>query len=186
MSDLWTSLLPIVTAGVFGTGGILVGRRQTTDQATVEHGQWLRGQRQEAYVQFLEAWEKALTQYKEMEETISWAPSDPERLTHVGNFEEAEYQAYWDGTQKVIDDVRPFLERVVILGPTPVERAAGVLNTTLVEIRQAILRELADSPEPSSQWQDYREAMSWTSEQRQMLVKAARDAMRAAPRPGAE
>ena len=188
MSNTAATILTAIAGGLFTLGtatiGYRGGRRQTTDQAGVEHGQWLRGQRQEAYVQFLEQWEKALTEYKEMEDPISSAPYDPERSSYPGNFDEAEYNAYYGATQKPLDDVRPFLERVIILGPAQVERAADVLNTTLVEIRQTLLRELADSPEASSQWRDFREAVSRAPEQRQMFVKAARDAMRTAPRPG--
>ncbi|MEV8547233.1 hypothetical protein [Streptomyces sp. NBC_01261] len=59
MSEAWAAVVAAVAAGFFGIGGILtgiiVGRRQTTDQATVEHGQWLRGQRQQAYLAFLSA-----------------------------------------------------------------------------------------------------------------------------------
>ncbi|WP_345656587.1 hypothetical protein [Streptomyces siamensis] len=48
MSEAWAAIIAAVAAGVFGIAGILTGivagRRQTVDQATVEHGQWLRGQ----------------------------------------------------------------------------------------------------------------------------------------------
>ncbi|MFE2821919.1 hypothetical protein [Streptomyces sp. NPDC059271] len=61
MSEAWAAIIAAVAAGFFGIGGILtgiiVGRRQTTDQATVEHGQWLRGQRQAAYTEALAAWD---------------------------------------------------------------------------------------------------------------------------------
>ncbi|MFE2297945.1 hypothetical protein ACFXAW_07090 [Streptomyces sp. NPDC059445] len=59
MSEAWAAIIAAIAAGFFGIGGILtgiiVGRRQTMDQATVEHGQWLRGQRQQAYLAFLAA-----------------------------------------------------------------------------------------------------------------------------------
>ncbi|WP_367324743.1 hypothetical protein [Streptomyces sp. HUAS ZL42] len=48
MGEQWGTVVAalIGVGGVFG--GIFLGRRQVTDQAAVEHGQWLRGQRREA------------------------------------------------------------------------------------------------------------------------------------------
>ncbi|MFE4658193.1 hypothetical protein ACFRFJ_16100 [Streptomyces hydrogenans] len=45
--------------------GVWVGRRQVRDQAKVEHEQWLRGQRQEAFVDFLALWDEAVAQLDE-------------------------------------------------------------------------------------------------------------------------
>lgn len=59
MSESWGMLAAAIAAGLLGIGGVLlglvVGRRQVSDQAQVEHGQWLRGQRMEAYLEFLRA-----------------------------------------------------------------------------------------------------------------------------------
>ncbi|MFG2125363.1 hypothetical protein [Streptomyces sp. NPDC048710] len=52
------------TLGLAGTFGVAyVGyhgtRRQTADQASIEHGQWLRGRRQEGYTALFPAWDAA-------------------------------------------------------------------------------------------------------------------------------
>ncbi|RVU14599.1 hypothetical protein EOT10_40620 [Streptomyces antnestii] len=138
MNALWTALLPAIAAGVFGIGGVLLGRRQTTDQAEVEHGQWLRGQRLEAYVQFLEAWEEALADYQNMQDTWD-AYTDANPIYQAQNGEEMIFGAVSDRTHGFIVAVRPLRERVQILGPARVETAASVLHTTLVELRQELL-----------------------------------------------
>ena len=127
----------VIATGVFGIAGTLagmyVGRRQMTDQAQVEHGQWLRGQRQEAYVQFLNAWEEALTQYRGDAE--DWYSQTAEIPFYEGDGEDAMLESVANDTQQALARVQPFLERVQILGPNRVEQAAAVLNTTLVDIR---------------------------------------------------
>ncbi|MFF0778473.1 hypothetical protein [Streptomyces sp. NPDC003720] len=66
MNEAWAAIIAAIAGGVFGIAGILagiyVGRRQTTDQADVEHQQWIRGQRQQTYTQFLAAWDTAINQ----------------------------------------------------------------------------------------------------------------------------
>lgn len=57
MGEQWATIMAAVIAVCGVPVGILVGRWQVTDQAAVEHGQWLRGQRQEAYIALLDAWD---------------------------------------------------------------------------------------------------------------------------------
>ena len=53
MTEAWGIVIAAIIA-VAGTAvGYSAGRRQVRDQALVEHGQWLRAQRQEAYYAFL-------------------------------------------------------------------------------------------------------------------------------------
>ncbi|CAM5553100.1 hypothetical protein SBADM41S_11256 [Streptomyces badius] len=51
--------------GRAGVSGFRAGRQQVKDQAQVEHEQWLRGQRQEAYADFLAAWDAAYAALKQ-------------------------------------------------------------------------------------------------------------------------
>ncbi|MFJ6691658.1 hypothetical protein [Streptomyces sp. NPDC091294] len=64
MDQGWAAVVAAIAAGVFGiTGalcGIVVGRRQAADQATVEHGHWLREQRLQAYTDLLAAWDETV------------------------------------------------------------------------------------------------------------------------------
>jgi hypothetical protein len=89
-------------------------------------------------------------------------------------------------TQKPIDELRPFLERVQILGPTMVERAASDLNSRLTVLQQWMLQRLSRGSEPGSSWGDIYRVMPGTDQQRQMFVAAARGVMQAAPKPDAE
>ena len=187
MSDTAATIITAIAGGLFALGAAYIGyrggRRQTADQAQVEHQQWLRGQRQEAYVQFLEYWEKALALYADMEEYWheDWIYVHPD---YEGDPTDDMAQTIGEAAQKPINDLRPFLERVIILGPTTVEKTARELNTTLIELRQQIGQQIPGFGPPDATWGEFHRLMSWAPEQRQMFVKAARDVMRAAPRPG--
>lgn len=82
----------IIAAAIAATGalvgvfsGIIVGRHQVTDQASVEHGQWLRGQRQEAYTAFLTAWDAGIPEFRELVlESDVRHPRWPTCLTRFG------------------------------------------------------------------------------------------------------
>ena len=188
MNEAWGAVVAAVAAGVFGILGILagiyVGRRQTTDQAQVEHGQWLRGQRQEAYVQFLNAWEEALTKHTDWAE--SWEYATAEIPHFEGDGEEAMLESVANDTHEALAKVQPFLERVQILGPTRVEQVAAEMNTTLVDMRKELLLLVPGNGPADASWAEFGRLMSGAPEQRQMFVKATRDVMREAPRPGAE
>ncbi|MEU9900749.1 hypothetical protein ACIBCS_36155 [Streptomyces phaeochromogenes] len=56
MNEAWAAVVA-VAAGVFALAGGYYGSRR---QADVEHGQWQRGQRQEAYLALLDAWDAAM------------------------------------------------------------------------------------------------------------------------------
>ena len=176
----------VIATGVFGIAGTLagmyVGRRQTTDQAQVEHGQWLRGQRQEAYVQFLNAWEEALTQYRGDAE--DWYLQTAEIPFYEGDGEDAMLESVANDTQQALARVQPFLERVQILGPNRVEQAAAVLNTTLVDMQEELMLNVPGNGPTDASLEEFYRLSSWAREQRQMFVKASRDVMQAAPRPG--
>ncbi len=62
MSDTAIFIFAVAVGGLFALVGAYIGyragRRQTSDQATVEHGQWLRGQRQHAYLAFVGTWDR--------------------------------------------------------------------------------------------------------------------------------
>ncbi|MGW2612905.1 hypothetical protein ACWC4A_52965 [Streptomyces mirabilis] len=190
MSDAVGAVVAAIAAGVFGIvgtfAGIYVGRRQTTDQAQVEHGQWLRGQRQEAYVQFLNAWEEALTQCREYrKEAEEFWHLMTEQIPHFeGAGEEAMLESVTTSMEQALAKVQPLLERVQILGPTRVERAAAELNTTLVNMQKELLLNVPGNGPAGTSLEEFDRASSWALEQRQMFVKASRDVMRAAPRPG--
>ncbi|MGW2707095.1 hypothetical protein [Streptomyces sp. NPDC001340] len=182
MNEAWGAVVAAVAAGGFGIigilAGILVGRRQTTDQASVEHAQWLRGQRREAYIKFLEAWEKALAYYAQFQEQSgTWfqVPPDADPEPYYKEFDEA--------VSRPINKLRPFQERVFILGPTDLQLGAVAMNHTLIMLKDVLWRSF-DRAEPD--WVAYRGLLERADEQRRVFVRQAGDVMRTAPRPGSE
>ncbi|WP_406504303.1 hypothetical protein [Streptomyces sp. NBC_01602] len=164
--------------GVFS--GIIVGRRQVTDQASVEHGQWLRGQRQEAYTVFLAAWDAGIWEFGEL-------IREPYDLIHAAEiyegdgFEEMQKHLYeksfltWQSMQ------RP-LERVQLLGPASVDEACTSLAAAADALETAV-RVSSGTPE----WPDYSaigDAHDLAQGAREQFLKASRQAMRTPPHPG--
>lgn len=86
MSESWGMVAAAIAAGLLGIGGVLlglvVGRRQVSDQAQVEHGQWLRGQRLEAYLEFLRAWDTALSDMADLQD--DWGAECDLAIENVG------------------------------------------------------------------------------------------------------
>ncbi|MFJ1708745.1 hypothetical protein [Kitasatospora sp. NPDC088346] len=121
----------VVAAAVAGivavTGsfvGVWVGRRQVQDQAKVEHGQWLRGQRQEAFVDFLAVWDATVGQLAG-------------RMLNLYEIEQLDNEDGWDAAGELNAEelhherlpVARAGERVVMLGPESVAvAAAGMLD----------------------------------------------------------
>jgi hypothetical protein len=182
MDQGWAALAAAGAAGIFALGGawigFLGGRRQTTDQAAVEHAQWLRGQRQEAYISFLEQWERSLADFHQFEEAPeAWflIPSGADSESYYAGFEEA--------AGRPINRLRPLVERVTILGTTDVEAAAVALYEVLTDLR-AVLQEgfTEDGPD----WVAYRRVLERCDPQRRLFVQRARQVMLTVPRPGVE
>ncbi|MDC2960374.1 hypothetical protein PO587_38710 [Streptomyces gilvifuscus] len=100
MSETTATILAAIAGGLFALAaayiGYRAGRRQTTDQATVEHGQWLRGQRQQVRVH-------AYAQDPSLEDPVTTA-----RRT----------------TDTASKSIRKAKERVDLLGPSLVEKRA--------------------------------------------------------------
>lgn len=129
-------MVAAVAAGVFGIGGawigFLGGRRQTTDQAQVEHQQWLRGQRQEAYTGFLSTWDTSLITLDEVIFSLR-TRLDPATYTE-GQFEQQRGSYFAAQIGEVMRPVRDRLERVQLLGPDAASTAAKRMSDALHEI----------------------------------------------------
>ncbi|WP_406369723.1 hypothetical protein OG788_07905 [Streptomyces sp. NBC_00647] len=140
MNEAWGAVVAAVAAGVFGIigilAGIVVGRRQTADQATVEHGQWLRGQRQEAFVAYLDAWDRVLDALKQVAEDI-------DEHTHPGRFHPEMYEEELAEyvTQLVWGIYEPSLklrEQLMLLAPQAVEPLADEAGTALFVVQNRL------------------------------------------------
>ncbi|MFJ9810710.1 hypothetical protein ACIRTB_21030 [Streptomyces sp. NPDC101158] len=159
--------------------GAWVGRRQVRDQAHVEHDQWLRGQRQEAYVQFLAAWDGLLPQVEQM-------VLENEEIANID-----EHDA-WDLAGRAAADrvdqdqalIRRAAERVEMLGPQPLEAAASTMAETARTLGNCILAQYGIVRQDGlgrrpleTMWL----LMEQVDEQRAAFVAAAKDQLRQTP-----
>ena len=88
-------------------------RRQVQDQATVEHGHWLRQQRLSAYEGFLEAWDECL------------------RITQASADSHDPDSTQLDDLRLAADRMAERARRIAILGPPEVTHAAESLAETM-------------------------------------------------------
>ncbi|KUN38275.1 hypothetical protein [Streptomyces olivochromogenes] len=184
MTDAWAAIVAAIAAGVFGIGGtfagIYVGRRGVTDQAVVEHGQWLRGQRQEAYLLLLDAWDAAVRDAKGIVET--W--DERERWMDDHGETENFHQAIAMAVDAIETPLRKPLERAHLLGPEAVENAVEDMANHVEELRE-YLDQQADASYPfDRQWARWPVLETAGQRCRMKLVAAAKGALRPSPTPG--
>ncbi|MFI0243049.1 hypothetical protein [Streptomyces sp. NPDC016845] len=124
MSESWGTVAAAVAAGLLGIGGVLlgliVGRRQVSDQAQVEHGQWLRGQRVEAYLELLRAWDTALSAIGDLQE--DWDQERDATIENVGagGLAERMRELVVERVNAPLTDAQGAAERVLLVAPPPV------------------------------------------------------------------
>jgi hypothetical protein len=186
VNEPWAAIVAAIAAGFFGIGGtfagLYVGRRQTTDQADVEHGQWLRGQRQEAYLNLLEAWDDAMQEIDSI--VYAWEGQ---------LYGDHDWRRQDDGFSGLINAsvarVRKSLDRPLgrahLLGPERVEAAVdglrGAVDAVAVFLNGVAVKEDQAGPED---WEPWEGVLSGAQEARQGLVAAAKAVLDTAPRPG--
>ncbi|MEU5417080.1 hypothetical protein [Streptomyces clavifer] len=179
MGEQWGT----VVAAAIGFGGLFVGlfvgRRQVTDEAQVEHGQWLRGQRQEAYAQLLDVWDKA---FRETLDVTNHPESHHEAHEQRGHDWETEVGPH---IQEIVaeawEPVLRAVERVELLGPSTVMEATEYMRATGEEIQAAASDVVGRWPkvERSARAEDQGRRARWQA------VSAYAAVMQQAPRPGA-
>ncbi|WTV09613.1 hypothetical protein OHA19_00715 [Streptomyces sp. NBC_00012] len=172
----------VALAGV--VSGFFLGRRQVRDQAAVEHGQWLRGQRQDAYVALLDAWDTAV---KEFQEEIDQG----EYFDEIAAHEEARMgDSFWEDHEestaahvdRISEGVQRPLERVLLLGPDLVDKACINLAEALEALGSSVRSKSGTSGWPN--YDMYRDMYRNAGKARSAFLDASRESMRAAPRPG--
>lgn len=164
---------------VIGTfGGLYLGRQQAKDQAQVEHGQWLRDQRQSAYADFLTAWDAAGKSLNQMEETWdAWtAVHDP---NYPGDVEEAMKDRMTNHLIPVFAPVRLALERVQLLGPEEIDSASEAMFDGLADLGGLLVVQVGQED-----WPNYHRVREGVRTKRQAFLDAARKVTREAPAPG--
>jgi hypothetical protein len=182
MSD-WPLL---VTAGMGVAGtlaasslGIHGNRRQTTQQADVEHGQWLRNQRQEAYVQLLDTWDQAVDALEQLAEDWTVIEVEMDSQGQINDFQQTIHQRA-EAARQVM--VKP-MDRATLLGPEGVDRAVERMDTAFDDA-QAWLGRQADPAESLQNWDQWTRLLTILHDVRRGFLEAAKAEMGRPPRPG--
>ncbi|MFE2128070.1 hypothetical protein [Streptomyces amritsarensis] len=178
MTEGWGMVVAaaIALAGVLC--GLFVGRRQVRDQAQVEHGQWLRGQRQEAYVRFIAAWDEGIPKFEARiltDEDDRWIGSMDESMEEIGDMAATTMH-------KEQEPLRAAAERVQMLGPEEVEDAVSGMLNTVDDLIMGIVAQYAEGNRDNLA--SYWEAMGQTGPRRATFVSAAQGVLRTAPDTG--
>ncbi|WP_327135891.1 hypothetical protein OG311_37960 (plasmid) [Streptomyces sp. NBC_01343] len=179
MTEGWgmVAAAAIALMGVFS--GLFIGRRQVRDQAQVEHGQWLRGQRQEAYVNLIAAWDEAVPRF--WDEIL-----EHEQIYHI------DQDDAWDearvGAQATMDSARAPLrraaERVQMLGPDEVDEAVHQMLVTVQKMCNAIDSQYSSAVSHPEAFAGFERALQETADRRKAFLAASRSALRQTPDTG--
>jgi hypothetical protein len=193
MSDQWPVILT-ATLGVAGTVvvawmGIHGTRQQATDQARIEHGQWLRQQRLEAYTNLFTAWDQAINDLHAFQD--SWDDTVEDFNEHgpssggpLGD------SVYFDdfvdlSTADIWARLEPCVERAELLGPAPVQTAAVGLREAYRGLRARLL-EQAHSESQQIVGAVWKEELGKAAVARSEFHTAASKVLRTSPNPQGE
>ncbi|MEU5298584.1 hypothetical protein [Streptomyces umbrinus] len=182
MNEAWAAVVAAVAAGVFAlAGGYYGSRRQTTDQADVEHGQWQRGQRLEAYLALLDAWDAAVGKLTDI--AADW----DHQL--YGEVEQRAGDEFGDviaaRTGRITADLKRPMERVDLLGPPAVEDAVAGLRTAIEPVAKHLVRMAIKEERATPQdWEPWESLLQQADSARAKLASAVKAALKVSPRPG--
>lgn len=154
--------------------GLVIGRRQVRDQAQVEHGQWLRGQRQEAFVNFLTAWDETIPQFQRR-------VLDADEIERIDNADAwvVAHNAVFEALEEYRRPLQQAAERVQMLGPEAVEQAVNALLDTNTNLSEGILMQYL--PARQDDLRTYCDAMDEVDAKRDVFLAASRDVLRQTP-----
>ncbi|MFD7980236.1 hypothetical protein [Streptomyces sp. NPDC059071] len=153
--------------------GAWVGRRQVRDQAQVEHDQWLRGQRQEAYLAVITAWDEAIANFDRRVLDVE----EMHNVEQAGALEEV-HNAAISGMDAERAPLQRAVDRVRMLGTAPVEQAAVTLMGSADEIVRGVIAHFQGGVDP---YQDYRRARQASEPVRDRFVTVAHKALHRTP-----
>ncbi|WP_030618196.1 hypothetical protein [Streptomyces fulvoviolaceus] len=180
MTDGWGTVIATVIPAAAGFIGIAVGRATTRDQATVEHKQWLRGQRQEAYVEFLAVWDRALGELVDKLDSLNrW---DSLMDDWEGDPESAREDIY-EAVAAIPARVKTPRERVLLLGPDGVDDLADNMLANITAMHTALLEHLNEELGLAAARVRFEEAHGRGLENRGEWLNRVKDVLRAAPKP---
>jgi hypothetical protein len=174
-----------VVAGVFALAGAYVGyragRRQTADQATVEHGQWLRDQRQQAYLTFVATWDTAVESLAGLQQSWESWVREYQEGDRLDDPAEASSRLIADAWRAVRRD----LERVELLGPQRVDFALRAMEGAFREMQDVITAQ-AESGATCPHWDEWNPVLARASGARFNFHAAAIRTLRQPPSPEGE
>jgi hypothetical protein len=180
MTDGWGTIVAALIAAAAGFIGIAVGRGTTRHQATVEHKQWLRGQRQEAYVEFLAVWDRALEELLDHMDTLNnW---DSLLDGWEGDPESAREMTY-ERVAAIPPKVKAPRERVLLLGPDDVDDLAASMLANINDMHTALLELLNAQLALAPAHAQFGEAHTRGMENRDMWLSHVKGVLRTAPKP---
>ncbi|MGW1729898.1 hypothetical protein [Streptomyces sp. NPDC001999] len=174
MTDGWGMVVAAAIALIGVLCGLFIGRRQVRDQAQVEHGQWLRGQRQEAFVNFLTAWDETIPQFQRRVLDVD----EIERIDNAGAWDDA-HNAVFEALEEYRRPLQRAAERVQMLGPEAVEQAVNAMLDTITNLATEILRQYV--PDGQDNLRAYWNAMDGVDAKRAVFLAASRNALRQIP-----
>ena len=158
MSEGTGAVVASIAAGVLaiiGTlMGIYVGRRQATDQAQVEHGQWLRGQRLEAYSSLFTAWDTAIDELRDFQ-NVTFDDATEFFDEHGSPDDGADIVTVTEkATEEAWERLRPYIERAELLGPGPVQIATVGLHEAHEGLRTRLLEQARSTENRWGLWNE--------------------------------
>ncbi|MEU1333647.1 hypothetical protein [Streptomyces sp. NPDC005865] len=193
MNESWGMVAAAVAAGVFSIVGVLlgvfVGRRQVSAQAQVEHRQWLRGQRMQAYVEFLRAWDVAMGALSDTRE--AWQEERDaagRRGGEDGRGAEDGLTAWMQArvaerVDAVVAAASDAAERAVLVATPALEEQIGVALHSLMLLSSGLhLRARHRPAEP--QWEAWNRGALEAVEARRVFFRLAKADLEFVPGPG--
>ncbi|MFE9476218.1 hypothetical protein [Streptomyces griseofuscus] len=185
MNEAWGAVIAAIAAGIFGIGGILagiyVGRRQTTHQATVEHGQWLRDQRQQAYLAFIATWDTSIETVRELQE--KWE-ARVFAYQQDGTLPDPAGEAY-SRSMEAWQAIRRDLERVELLGPQRIDFAVQAMEDAFRELQDVIGGQVMAAA-TCPRWDEWHPVLGRATQARYSFHAAAIQTLRQPPSPDGE
>ncbi|MFI6340771.1 hypothetical protein [Streptomyces sp. NPDC050535] len=174
-----TDLMPTIVTGFLGIfAGIFIGRRGVTDQAAVEHRQWLRGQRQEAYINLLDAWDAALAA---LEDVVDVWDDRVEEASRGDGFMEDFVELRVEAANQTL--AKP-LDRAALMGPREADVGVDAMDSTF-DAMSASLNHQSNPDEPfEADWHSWTTLLSQPHRSRRVFMESAKTSLRMMPRPG--
>ncbi|MFJ4895029.1 hypothetical protein ACIP5U_34320 [Streptomyces sp. NPDC088788] len=186
MNEAWAAIIAAIAAGVFGIGGVfagvIVGRRQTADQARIEHGHWLREQRLQAYNGLILVWNDIINDLRAYEN--AWDEEVEAYQEHGGPLSLSVLAGR--KTDEALRTLRPAVERVELLGPPTASSEPIETLWNAWRAMAAVLEEQASAEPYTTLYDAWQRALTKALIARGTFHVAASEVLRTPPSPKGE